>query len=384
MSASDRGTRWVPLLCAAMAATLGLLVASAAAHGQGVTLLVHMSAGEPVAQLVHPPFSFVSRGAHYDGVYYYAVARDPLARGQAHQLLDNASYRYGHPGYGWLAWIASGGGRPAAVPYALLMMSVLGLAVAGAAASVLARDLGMSPWWGLSVALNPGLLFVVTVDASETVGLAFALLAVLAWTRERWLLAGLAIAAGCFTKEPLILVPVALVVWEGVEWARRGRPLELLQRIGAIVAGPVLYAIWVAYVGWVFTIFPFEQIHQVVAPPSGWLDTLKRAAGFTVAGVEPQVSMVTPALLVSLAGLLVLGLAKAVRCRHPLDPIFVLMAIIAFSSNWLVLLFPKDLLRTVAIPLALLPFVIGGSERVTTAAREPEPESPPAAQGAES
>ena len=136
--------------------------------------------------------------------------------------------------------------------------------------------------------------------------------------------------------------------------------------------------------GWVFSIFPFEQINQVVAPPSGWLDTLKRAAGFTVAGVEPQVSMVTPALLVSLAGLLVLGLVKAVRCRHPLDPIFVLMAIIAFSSNWLVLLFPKDLLRTVAIPLALLPFVIGGSQRVTTAAREPEPESPPAAQGAES
>ena len=132
--------------------------------------------------------------------------------------------------------------------------------------------------------------------------------------------------------------------------------------------------------GWVFSIFPFEQIHQIVAPPSGWLDTLKRAAGFTVAGVEPQVSMVTPALLVSLAGLLVLGLTKAVRCRHPLDPIFVLMAIIAFSSNWLVLLFPKDLLRTVALPLALLPFVIGGSERVTTSARVP----PPAAQRAES
>ena len=106
------GTRWVPVLCATMAAALGLLVASATVRGHGVTLLVHMSANEPIAQLVPPPLSVVGRGAHYDGVYYYAVARDPLARGQAHELVDSASYRYVHPGYGWLAWIASGAGVP--------------------------------------------------------------------------------------------------------------------------------------------------------------------------------------------------------------------------------------------------------------------------------
>jgi len=339
---------------------LGILTAAGTARGKGVTFLVHMSGQDPIAQIVRQPFSFVAGASHYDGVYYYAIARDPLVQGQAHELIDSASYRYGHPAYGWLAWILSGGGRPGAVPAALLAASLVGLCLAAAAASVLARDLGMSPWWGLSIALNPGLLFAVSVDASETVAVALTLLALLAWRRERWLTAGVAIAAGCFTKEPLVLVPAGLLVWETVQWARLGRPSTLSRRAAAIVAGPLLYALWIAYVGWEFTIFPFEQIHQLEAPPHGWNDTLARARDFVATGAYAQDGMLTPALLAATAGALLLGLARAIRVRAPHDPIYALLVLVALASNWLVLLFPKDLVRVIALPFALLPFVLGG------------------------
>jgi len=333
-----------------------------------------------MAQQVRQPFSFVAGAAHYDGVYYYAIARDPLAQGQPHELIDSASYRYGHPGYGWLAWISSGGGRPGAVPAALLFVSLLGLGFAGAAASVLARDLGMSPWWGLSIALNPGLLFAISVDASETVGVALALLALLAWRRERWLTAGIAIAAGCFTKEPLVLVPAGLLVWEALQWARRGRPPALFLRAFAILAGPVLYAVWLAYVGWIFGIFPFEEINQLVGPPHGWTDTLSRARDLVTTGAEAQVGMLTPALLVAAAGALLLGFVRAVRVRESHDPVYTLLVLVAFCSNWIVLLFPKDLVRTMALPFALLPFVLGGQadrrrDRALSRFRRPAPTS---------
>ena len=40
---------------------------------------------------------------------------------------------------------------------------------------------------------------------------------------------------------------------------------------------------------------------------------------------------------------------------------FVAFAVLALCTNWLVLLFPKDLLRTAALPLALIPFVVGAT-----------------------
>jgi hypothetical protein len=237
-----------------------------------------MSSAEPMAELTPTRFSFVAPGAHYDGVYYYAIARDPVARGQAHTLIDNSAYRYGHPGYGWLAWMASGGGVPVAVPYALVLIGLLGLGIAAFAASVLAAALGMSAWWGLSVALNPGLLFAVSADCSETVALALVLVAILAWMRKRWLVAGMALALGCFTKEPLLLLPIAFGVYETYRWSRtRHQPSHVFRRVAALCAGPFLYLAWIFYCEWVFARVPSSGINQLALPLRGWLTTVHYA-----------------------------------------------------------------------------------------------------------
>jgi hypothetical protein len=359
--------------CALVAVALGILTAAQTAHGRGVSALIHIDHDEPMAALVSPSFPFAQSGAHYDGVYFYAIARDPLATGRPHQLIDRAAYRYGHPGYGWLVWAASGGGRPGAVPLALVVVGLLAFAIGTFAAAYLARDVGISSWWALAVALNPGLLFAVSTDCAETVEVAFAILAILAWTRGRWLLAGVAIATGCLTKEALLLLPVALAAHEIYRYVTTRRvPADIRARAGALLAGPVIYVGWCLYARSVFGHLPSSGSQELAFPLSGWRQTLHLAGEYIDAG-DAQVGYVAIPLLVAFGALLILGVVNAVRGRTPLSFFFIALAALIFSTNWLVLLFPKELIRVSALPLVLLPFVVGQRVMLGSRPRRDEP-----------
>lgn len=250
MSAIPRDGRQVALACA----WIGFLVSAFSAtliltsDGADATTLVRMAPQEPmaaIAQAVEGDFRFVPRG-HYDGVYYYAIAIDPLATGEAHKVIDLASHRYGHPGYGWLAWVASAG-QAQWVPEALLALSLLGMAVASYFASLLSTQLGGSAWGGLLVALNPGLIFAVTTDTSEAVTAALLAVALYLWFRDRRGLAAGLIAFVCFFKFQMVLVPVGLGLWELVVFARERRSRELLRNAALLAIGPVLFLAWLGF-----------------------------------------------------------------------------------------------------------------------------------------
>jgi hypothetical protein len=338
-----------------------------------------MSPTEPLATIARsadPSFSFVDPQSHYDGAYFYAVARDPIARGNAHGLIDRAAYRYGHPGYGWLAWIASAG-RPRAVPAALLGLGLVGGAVAAFAASRVSEALGWSPWGGLVVAVTPGIVYAVTADTSEPVALAVLSLALLAWLHRRWRWAALALGAGCFVKEPLLLAPIGLFVWELVAWFRRRRVQSGGPKLAALAIGPVLYVGWYVYLRSTFGIWPFRQEQQdfLTLPLSGWWDSMRRAARLAASTFDQMQIGNAGVALIAVTGLLLLvGIVRAVRAKTPLDPIFVFMALLVLSLNWYGVLYPKDLIRETALPMALLPAVVAG----TRAAR---PDLPPGDSG---
>ncbi|HKI91099.1 MAG TPA: hypothetical protein VJ986_02255, partial [Gaiellaceae bacterium] len=255
----------VPLACALVAFASAGAAVVASLHWQAwdTTSLVRMHDNLPLAKLASRSdrgFRLRSESGFYDGAYFYAQARDPLATGEAHRLLDEAPYYWGHPGYGWLTWVASAGGRPGAVPDALLAVGLLSILIAGAAASFLSSAVGWTPWGGLTVALNPGLVFAVANDTSEALGSALLLLGLLAHVRTRrgWALA--AFAALCFSKEPLVLVPLAIGAWE--LWRRRP---------------PLTAAAVVPVVGWWFYLrvhlgaFPFGQgSSRLGLPVRGW------------------------------------------------------------------------------------------------------------------
>jgi hypothetical protein len=324
-----------------------------------------MSASEPmaaVARATDPTFAFVDDQAHYDGVYFYAIARDPFARGSSHALIENdrGAYRYGHPGYGWLAWLASAG-RASAVPAALLVVGLAGVAVAAYALSMLGAALGWSPWAGLVVAFSPGVVFATTADTSEPVALAALALALLAWIRGRVFWAAVALVACCFIKEPLLLAPLGLLAWLIVEAIRGRRTPTIVRRLLALAAGPALYASWYLYLHGVFGTWPSQQASEdfLTAPFAGWVDSFRRAASLATGTFDrSQLGYASVALLAVVGAILLAGMLKALRVDTPVAPVLFLLALLIFSLNWLGVLYPKDLIREAAIPLALVPFVL--------------------------
>jgi len=353
-ASASRGWR-VPLACAlaALAAAGSTVAASLARQSWDTSALVRMYAGFPLSRLaVHddPGFRLRYTSGFYDGAFFYAQARDPLATGQAHRLLPQPSYYWGHPGYGWTAWLASVGGHPSAVPDALLAVGLLSIAVAAAAASLLAGALGWTPWGGLTVAVNPGILFAVANDTSESLGAALLLAGLLAYTRGRrgWALALL--AALCFVKEPLALVPLALAAW------------ELRRRRSPFVALAVLpVAVWWTYLRIHLGAFPFGQGSSRLGPPveGWWRAALDAASQSWSAGVDTsQLGQAAVPLIVGTALAVVVVAVYALRLRSVADaPYLALFAVYACIAS-IGVEYPKDLIRELALVLALLPFVL--------------------------
>ncbi|MDX6569854.1 MAG: hypothetical protein QOH15_2432 [Gaiellales bacterium] len=346
----------IPLLCAA---------AASASAGAGVVVSLHWQGGNTsslvrmhdtlriskLATLSDPSFTLRGDSGFYDGAFFYAIARDPLATGEAHRLLKEAPYYWGHPAYGWLAWIASVGGRPNLVPDALLGIGMLAMLVAGVAASLLARAVGWTPWGGLAVALNPGLVFAVNTDTSEPLGAALLLLGLTAYVRGRrgWAL-GL-LAALCFVKEPLVLVPLAVGAWE--LWRTRRPPLVALAVVPA--------GLWWIYLRIHLGAFPAGQgSERLTAPFLGWLHGLSGAARQSWnPGVDTaQLGQAAVPLIIVVALAIVVAAVVALRLRDVVAPAFLAIAALYACITPNGVQYPKDLIREVALVLMLIPFVL--------------------------
>ena len=345
----------IPLACAlaALAAAGATVIESLRTQRWDTTALVRIHATLPLASLAtHDDHAFSLRAdtGFYDGAYFYAIARDPLATGKAHRLLDEAPYDWGHPAYGWTAWLASAGGRPGAVPDALLFVGLAAIFVAGGAASLLASEVGWSPWGGLAVALNPGLLFAVDADTSESLGAALLLLGLVAYVRGRrgWAI-GL-FAALCLVKEPLVLVPLAIAAWE--LWRRRP-PLAATAVVPA--------AIWWLYLRIHLGAFPFGQgSERLSAPLTGWTAAFSAAASQSWGATEDvtQLGQAAVPLIVVVGLAIVVGVVFALRIRSVVQPAFLALAALYACLTQSGILYPKDLIRELALVLTLLPFAV--------------------------
>jgi hypothetical protein len=353
----------VPLACAvaALASAGAGVVASLHWQDWDTSSLVRMHDKLGVAKLAvagDPTFRLRGESGFYDGAYFYAIARDPVATGEAHRLLDEAPYYWGHPAYGWLAWLASAGGQPRAVPDALL------------AVGLLARSIGWSPWGGLAVALNPGLVFAVNTDTSEPLGAALLLLGLVAYIRGRrgWAL-GL-FAALCFVKEPLVLVPLAIGAWE--LWRSRRPPY--------VAAAVLPAALWWVYLRFHLGAFPVGGGRErLTAPLAGWKRALLDAASQSWnPGVDTsQMGQAAVALIIVVGLAILVAGIYALRLRNVVAPAFLSIAVLYACITPNGVQYPKDLIRELALVLTLLPFVLAA--RAATPVEQPsERKYPPA------
>jgi hypothetical protein len=359
--------RAVALTCAGVAVLVALVPVGYALsiRDWDPSGLVRMSAEEPLAQLAareHPGFKFVHPHAHYDGVYFYAVAVDPIARGEAHQLIDKSAYRYGHAGYGWLGWIFSAG-NPAAVPLALMLLAVAGIGVAAGALSLLLAHFGGSPWWGLAAAFNPGLIYSATALTSEPVGAAFLVVGLLLWVKDKLIPGAFVLAALCLVKEPFVVVPAGLIMWEGVKVLKGKMAPDLVERIALLAIGPVAFGVWYLYLWRSFGEWPFEATEGFFFWPfTGWGRSIRDGSEMATADfLTSQIGAAAPALIAAFGGALILGLLLAAMTKTPIDPVYILLTLVIATLGPLGMLYPKDMIREVTMPLLLLPVVIAGA-----------------------
>jgi hypothetical protein len=345
-----------PLVCAVVAlASAGAgVAASLSRQDWNTSSLVRMHDTLPLSTLaLRDDSSFRLRhgSGFYDGAFFYAIARDPVATGEAHRLLREAPYYWGHPAYGWLVWLASAAGRPTHVPDALLIVGLLSICVAAVAASLLAGEVGWSGWGGLVVALNPGLVIAVNHDTSEAVGAALLLLALVASMRNRRWWAVVLFAALCFVKEPLVLIPLSIAAWE--LWCTRRLPRVAFAVVPAVA--------WWVYLRVHLGAFPFGQgSERLAAPFTGWVRGVLDAASQSWNGGIDTAQLgeaAVPLIIVVGLGILIAAVLAA-RLRTVVDPaflaIFVLYACIVSKG----VQYPKDLIRELAIVLTLVPFVL--------------------------
>jgi hypothetical protein len=313
------------------------------------------------ARAVDPGFHTV-HNAGYDGQFYWGIGIDPLATGHVHHFFDKASYRYGHPLYGWLGWLLSAG-HARAVPFALAAIGLGSLFAAATAAAALGFGRGRFGWEALFVALSPGLISSATHDLAEPLATALLLGAFAAYAHDRRAVVWICLALLPLSKEPLIVVLLAVVVWELVE--RRGRRAALFATAGI----PAL--LWWTYTRLHLGAWFTSGGTALGEPLAGWQRTLFHGRHAGAAGAFALV------ILIALIALLALAALRALRLRGPVDPTYLALAAIAACLAPNATLAFSTALRNTAFLLVLVPFVFASApllparEKTSSAAHSP-------------
>jgi hypothetical protein len=345
VAAAGYGSLALLLATLAMATTLRQ-------SGWSITALPHVDSRTVLgaaARSIDPTFDAVHPGA-YDGQFYWGIAIDPLATNSLHRGFDKPSYRYGHPLYGWLAWLFSFG-TARAVPAVLAVLGLASMFAAAFAAAALGISRGTRGWEGLLVAVSPGLIFAVRGDLAEPLGVALLLGGFAAYSRDRRMLAWICFALLPLAKEPLILATLSLIAWE--LFARRWRSAAIF---ATALAPAFAWWTWLRiHLGAWFT-----SGGSALAPPfAGWRQSIEANLNRTSALVtHVHAGRLGAAALIALLVLVALVGVRALRLRGPIDLAALAFAVLAICLAGNATMAFASALRNTAFLFVLAPFVV--------------------------
>lgn len=176
----------------------------------------------------------------HDGKYFFVQANDPwyLEPRDNAQFLDRPIYRAQRMLY---PTIAGGFGflGPGLVVWSMVITNVIGLGVGTFLAARIAALAGASPWLGLAVPLNIGLLFELWIDGSGILAYMFCLGAVYALALGREWAAASLFAAAALSRETMLVFAVGVFALIWLEHRRLAWKL--------IIVPSIAVAIWNAY-----------------------------------------------------------------------------------------------------------------------------------------
>jgi hypothetical protein len=159
----------------------------------------------------------------HDGKYYFMQASDPLYLDpDVHAAyLDRPSYRAQRMLY---PTVAGGLGLldPTATAWSMIGVNILMIGFGTFMTSLLARELGISVWFGLAFALNPGVFVSAFIDTAEVFAMAFLVTSLYFVKKERILAASAMMTLSVLSRETMIVaaVGVAIYVWrrQSLSW----------------------------------------------------------------------------------------------------------------------------------------------------------------------
>ncbi|MBP3089243.1 hypothetical protein EML15_08805 [Corynebacterium sp. sy017] len=357
------------LCCGILSAFVTLLAQWASRRGAepfSPSLLMNATEDDPIASYIQtrdPSFRLSSNPEdHYDGVYLWAMAADPFARGSAHDLIDLAAYRYGHPFYAWLIRVCALG-QEHLFDTVAWVLAIGSAAAAAMSIAYLAYRLGGSPWWGLLVPMSPGLLFSTTTVLTEPFQVFMLALVLLVYgsRRSRWLLMPLSIAV-CLTKEQLslaILALIALTVWRwlvehNLSWQRARTT------IFALAIGPLSLLCWLVYVRSNFDAQQQEyDSGNIGIPFSGFLGIVDYAAQLRAGdALSNQIGSTTTSFSIALIVVIVVGIIVGLWRRDALGWVVASQLVMMSMLGWRTLVYPHEMFRIPAMTLVFFALML--------------------------
>jgi hypothetical protein len=218
-----RGWRPELLVALAMVALSSIFVgARVAAHDGDETVFI--LAGDGVTDPVANPDLFVVRDADgYDGQRYFRLALNPTTSAveEFGISFDRPAYWQRRIVYPVVVWAVSGFGHRPLVPWAMIGVNVVAVAVVAALCARLARMHGRSPWWGLVPAAWGGYVIAIGHNLTEPVVGVLFVGTLLALRRERWGVAALCLTIAALTRESSMVFTTALLAAAAFPTLRR-------------------------------------------------------------------------------------------------------------------------------------------------------------------
>lgn len=153
----------------------------------------------------------------HDGRFFFIQATDPLLLDpDAHAaFLDRPTYRSQRMLYPALAGLAGPGG-PEAVAWAMIGVNVVAFVLGTVGTARLAVMFGLSPWWGLAFAANPGVRFELDIGGGGVVAFAAVVWGLVMLGRHRVGPAVVLMSLSVLAREVMLVAVVGAALARGV------------------------------------------------------------------------------------------------------------------------------------------------------------------------